>query len=459
MHVRRGIRAISPVLAVLMMIAVSIAGALVVYAWIMGYIGVSTERAGEAIMIQSIANHEADLMVYVQNIGEGVAQLEEDTCLYVNGILVSCSISKLTVSDGIASLSHGDTAALAYSGGAAFPGQKVTVKVTTLLGTFAEKTAYPAGSARASPVLDHFIFDYVESPQTAGLPFNVTIRTIDQYGKPLTSYNGSIVISYVDGDTQYHTGLAVLNGVKRWDVTFTDAATDVSISVTAWSDTSKNGTSNSFDVVDSPSPSKEILFEDDFESYGVGTFPYSGGWQLWYDGRGDEYQFVVNNVSNSPTKSLKLLGVSGWAAYSAKPIDTDSPLIGFTVSVRVESLRGGNRDIARVGFATILPPNRATSYAPIRFTDYGTIYVMGEGDLQSYVADRWYKVTVIMDRNAEIYSLWIDDELVGKDLPVYTNRGPLEAGETSWDIEAFAVSQNYHSTNAYFDDVHIFYVL
>ena len=99
MHVRRGIRAISPVLAVLMMMAVAIAGALVVYAWIMGYIGVSTERAGEAIMIPSIANDPTnnDLLVYVQNIGEGAVQFEESDCLYVNGRLVPCTIFGVTV--------------------------------------------------------------------------------------------------------------------------------------------------------------------------------------------------------------------------------------------------------------------------------------------------------------------------------------------------------------------------
>jgi len=203
------------------------------------------------------------------------------------------------------------------------------------------------------------------------------------------------------------------------------------------------------------------FFEDDFESYSVGTFPSGGGWQLWYSGMGSEYQVIVDSVSNSPINSLQLLGQSGWAAYSAKLIETDSPIIGFSVSVRVESLGGGDprprSDVARVGFATIVPPTRVTSYAPILFKDYGTITTMG-GDLQSYVSDRWYKVTLIMDRNAETYSVWIDDVLLGENLSVMTNNGPLKAGETSWDIGAFAVSQNYYSTRAYFDDVKIFTV-
>jgi hypothetical protein len=201
---------------------------------------------------------------------------------------------------------------------------------------------------------------------------------------------------------------------------------------------------------------QQVIFAEDFESYQAGTFPTSGGWELWYDGRGSEHQFVVNDAFGYSTKSLKLLGIHGWAAYAAKPIETNSPLIGFSASVRVESLGGGDRDIARLGFATLVPPVYATSYAPILFTDSGTIRVMGEGDMQSYVAGRWYRVTVIMDRNAETYSLWVDDVLRGENLTVMTNKGPMTAQETPWKIEAFAVSQNYHDATAYFDDIVVF---
>jgi hypothetical protein len=215
----------------------------------------------------------------------------------------------------------------------------------------------------------------------------------------------------------------------------------------------------SFTSISEVKGAEQVLFQDNFEDYETGTFPSSGGWELWYDGAGTEHQIIVDNSSFSPTKSLHLLGVSGWAAYSAKPIETDSPLIGFNVSVRVESLGDGERDVARVGFATCVPPVYVTTYAPILFMSTGTIRVTGTaGDLQTYVADRWYKVTVIMDRNAATYSLWIDDVLVGENLPVRTNKGEMAYNESPWEIEAFAVSQNYHNTKAFFDDVVVFSV-
>jgi hypothetical protein len=206
---------------------------------------------------------------------------------------------------------------------------------------------------------------------------------------------------------------------------------------------------------------EQVIFEDDFESYSVGTFPSDGGWHLWYSGMGSEYQVIVDDFSVSPINSLQLLGQSGWAAYSGKLIDTDSPIIGFSVSVRIESLGGAaagpHSDVARVGFAAHPAGSLIKSYNPILFLDFGTIR-LGNQDLQSYVADRWYKVTQIIDRNAETSSIWIDDVLVGENLTSWTNNGPLQAGETTWDIESFAISQNYFSTRAYFDDVTVFSV-
>jgi len=146
-RLRKSIKAISPVLAVLMMIAIAIAGSLITYAWVTGYIGFTTEKAGKAIMIQSVANAGNNLLVYVQNVGEGTVELNPENCLYRNGELIPCDITINGVpvaaeENGL--LSEGDTAELTLTDGAAAAGEKVTVKVTTLLGTFTEKSSYPA---------------------------------------------------------------------------------------------------------------------------------------------------------------------------------------------------------------------------------------------------------------------------------------------------------------------------
>ena len=82
---RRSLRAISPVISVLMMIAIAVAASLVAYAWVMGYIGGTTNKIGKAVMIQAVApDGDGNLLVYVQNVGVGAVDLDSAGCVYVN---------------------------------------------------------------------------------------------------------------------------------------------------------------------------------------------------------------------------------------------------------------------------------------------------------------------------------------------------------------------------------------
>jgi flagellin-like protein len=133
-NIKRDVKAISPVLAVLMMIAVAIAGSLITYAWVMGYIGFTTEKSGQAIMIQSIAyDGGTGLTVWVQNVGEGTVVLQDNNCLYVDGTLMN-SVGDTLLETETAQL---DTTIASLAGG-----QKITVKVVSSLGTFTETDYY-----------------------------------------------------------------------------------------------------------------------------------------------------------------------------------------------------------------------------------------------------------------------------------------------------------------------------
>jgi len=197
-----------------------------------------------------------------------------------------------------------------------------------------------------------------------------------------------------------------------------------------------------------------VLFEDDFEGYDVGTFPYGGGWELWFDGAGSAYQIIVDNVSTSPTKSLQLLGLDGWAAFAAKRFTTDALKIGFQVNVRVAETRGEIRDDARVSFTRWTSSSTSREIAPVVFEDDGTIASDGK-ILQPYVANKWYKIMLILDRPSDTYSVWVDDVLCGENLNVTTS-SPPETEHPSYEIEAFSVSQCYNQIQAYFDDVKVF---
>ena len=177
-------------------------------------------------------------------------QIEESGSLYVNDILVDCGITGVTVSDGLATLNQGDTATLTYLDGAALSGQKVTAKVTTLLGTSAEKVVYPAGSAKIAPALHHFEFDTIPTPQTKDVSFTITITAIDQYDNPFTDYNGVNTLSASGGSISLTATGAFSDGVWSGDLSVTAASPSVTLNTAAQLALSKTGTSNSFAVVD-----------------------------------------------------------------------------------------------------------------------------------------------------------------------------------------------------------------
>jgi flagellin-like protein len=138
---KRSIKAISPVIATLLMIAIAVVASLVVYAWVSGYIGGSTSKAGNSIQIQSFASSSGNLVVYVQNVGQGAVTLSPDQSIYVNGDLVKITnqgTDRITIPEG-------QTVELLTD--SAYSGEKVNIKVTTTSGTFTQSTGTGSGSS------------------------------------------------------------------------------------------------------------------------------------------------------------------------------------------------------------------------------------------------------------------------------------------------------------------------
>ena len=50
---RRSLRAVSPVIAVLLMIVIAVAAALFAYAWVMGYLDVLSVKVDQGVQVQS----------------------------------------------------------------------------------------------------------------------------------------------------------------------------------------------------------------------------------------------------------------------------------------------------------------------------------------------------------------------------------------------------------------------
>ena len=136
---RKETRAISPVVATLLMIAIAVVASLVTYAWVMGYMNFTTEKTGKAIQIQSVSyNPTGDVFtIYVQNVGDSDVQFPttNPANIFINGAVAA------PIGGNPATLGQGDTATLTGAMTSLSPGvQSVTIKVTTTDGTFSQIT-------------------------------------------------------------------------------------------------------------------------------------------------------------------------------------------------------------------------------------------------------------------------------------------------------------------------------
>ena len=128
-------KAISPVLAVLLMVAIVVAASLITYSWVGSYIVSTTGRAGHAIQIQSVdwtknKKNLTEVTVYIQNVGEGTVTF---TDAYVDGEKIK--------EKGFGTISEGETATVILKCHKAYSnGQKIHIKIVSEIGIFAEGT-------------------------------------------------------------------------------------------------------------------------------------------------------------------------------------------------------------------------------------------------------------------------------------------------------------------------------
>ena len=93
--------------------------------------------------------------------------------------------------------------------------------------------------------LDHYVFNTISSPQTAGSSFTLTITAKASNGNTITSYTGRPTLSISTGTINPTITGAFSNGIWTGTVTTTGAGSGVTIMAT---DGSHSGMSNSFNV-------------------------------------------------------------------------------------------------------------------------------------------------------------------------------------------------------------------
>lgn len=192
---KRSVKAISPVIATLLIIAITVVASLVAYAWVTGYLGFQTNKTSKAIQIQSFAvDSSDDLHIYVQNVGQGDVKLNS---VYINDALKEFTPANVQIIQG-------ETKEIVVSGNPGdFTGKTLNIKVTTDDGTPASTT----GKAQATT------FDVAVSP--AG-PLNLLPGGSSGFTSSVSGGVGTISYQwYLDG--------SVVPGATGTSYTYSDA--------------------------------------------------------------------------------------------------------------------------------------------------------------------------------------------------------------------------------------------
>ena len=143
---KKSIRAVSPVISALLMITIAVVASIVAYAYVTGYIGGQTDKAGNSVQLQSYSS-QSNLVIYVQNTGQGLVHLKQDSSVYVNDNLKNIvRLDGNDVSSGeLIPVNVGQTVELTI-GYIPQPNEQLKIKIVTVEGTFMEASA-TAGNA------------------------------------------------------------------------------------------------------------------------------------------------------------------------------------------------------------------------------------------------------------------------------------------------------------------------
>ena len=204
---KRSTKAISPVIATLLMIAIAVVASLVVYAWVTGYIGTQTGNVGKAIALPSFAIDPvtSDLHVYVQNVGQGTVKV---STVYINDVLMPFDADPNFADNQIP---EGKTADLTVPG-TFDENTKLTIKVTTTDGTFmttvgtgsSSSTTNPTGNPTATPTSGP-----TASPTPPPNTMHVALIEMSVASRNNNNERGEAVVTIVDSSGNPVSGATV----------------------------------------------------------------------------------------------------------------------------------------------------------------------------------------------------------------------------------------------------------
>ena len=188
--------------------------------------------------------------------------------------------------------------------------------------------------------------------------------------------------------------------------------------------------------------SEKVIFFDDFESYGAGTYP-SAHWTMMYNGISAE---ISSEQYYSSSKSFKLCALSNWCR-------TDYIQIGYMDRFYYEARLYAVDKTVGIGF--MIPRGGYNpSFNIVRFNNDGNIYFRGQL-IQPFSRNKWYSVRVYIDYTTLTADLYIDGVKKAENVEI----DPYSFYDSRWGdvvLDKFCLNvPNFDlgSGTAYFDDV------
>lgn len=191
-----------------------------------------------------------------------------------------------------------------------------------------------------------------------------------------------------------------------------------------------------------------MIFADDFESYISGTYPYAGWFEIWM-GAGSNHSYVDGSVAHGGTQSFRLRGTQDWVRTDGVELALSNVHeLTYETSLMIPSVQSTG---ALFGFFMLINPTLGMIYNGIWFRqEDNLVYARGVvEDSTGFVwhQDIWYSVKAVVNYDALMMDVWIDDQQLVFDLP---------AMPSGW-ADTFALATEHGAGGiVYYDDIIIF---
>jgi hypothetical protein len=195
--------------------------------------------------------------------------------------------------------------------------------------------------------------------------------------------------------------------------------------------------------------SAQIIYQENFDSMEVGTFP--SGWDQYYSGRGWNYSVVNSSQSFSQPNSFKMEGVEGGSQEVGIPLTNPPDQIWFEARVMTDNapieFTDHQAGLASIFFSRTSPRENfggaLFAYDPSNHT-YSIRY--GEDSIP-YTPKTWYKIKVVTDLKTHTFSEWTDDVVFLINKPTGSQEPP--------DILLLNADNGGNYTRVWYDDIKI----